>query len=113
MITVTIDEEIVYNHEGDEPIRKQKTLAKQTQTVGVKLPEAGFFTNLGLIFPAKDLRDSDGVLPRGKQAFPMYSVSGFTTTGTLYKIEYYLTVKVQKSEPEVNHLYPLTVNRHT
>ncbi|KAL9133011.1 MAG: hypothetical protein Q9175_005811 [Cornicularia normoerica] len=92
-ITIGIDEEIIYNHEGDEPQRKVKTLAKQTQTVGVKMPEAGYFTNLGLVFPAKDLRDNDGIIPRGKQAFPTYSVSGFTTTGSLYKIEYYLTVK--------------------
>ncbi|CAF9936798.1 MAG: hypothetical protein ALECFALPRED_006981 [Alectoria fallacina] len=92
-ITIGIDEEIIYNHEGDEPQRKVKTLAKQTQTVGVKMPEAGYFTNLGLVFPAKDLRDNDGVIPRGKQAFPSYLVTGFTTTGSLYKIEYYLTVK--------------------
>lgn len=92
-ITIGIDEEIIYNHEGDEPQRKVKTLAKQTQTVGVKMPEAGYFTNLGLVFPAKDIRDNDGIIPRGKQAFPTYSVSGFTTTGSLYKIDYYLTVK--------------------
>lgn len=93
-ITVGIDEEIIYNHEGDEPTRKVKTLTKQTQAVGVKLPEPGYFTNLGLVFPAKDLRDSDGIIPRGKKEFPMYAVGGFTTTGTLYKIEYYITVKV-------------------
>ena len=93
-ITIGIDEEIIYNHEGDEPQRKVKTLAKQTQTVGVKMPEAGYYTNLGLVFPAKDLRDSEGILPRSRQPFPMYSVSGFTTTASLYKIEYYLTVKV-------------------
>lgn len=92
-ITIGIDEEIIYNHEGDEPQRKIKNLAKQTQNVGVRMPEAGYFTNLGLVFPAKDPRDSDGIIPRGKQAFPMYSVSGFTTTASLYKIEYYLTVK--------------------
>lgn len=92
-ITIGIDEEIIYNHEGDEPQRKVKTLAKQTQTVGVKMPDAGYFTNLGLVFPAKDLRDNEGIIPRGKQAFPTYSVGGFTTTGSLYKIEYYLTVK--------------------
>ncbi|KAL9127685.1 MAG: hypothetical protein Q9217_003483 [Psora testacea] len=92
-ITIGIEEQIIYNHEGDEPQKKVKTLAKQTQTVGLKMPEAGYFTNLGLVFPAKDVRDSDGVIPRGKQAFPMYSVSGFTTAGTLYKIEYFLTVK--------------------
>lgn len=96
-ITVGIDEEIIFNHEGDEPTRKVKTLAKTTQAVGVKMPEAGYFTNLGLVFPAKDLRDSDGVIPRGKKEFPMYAVNGFTTTGTLYKIEYYLTVKAQMS----------------
>lgn len=93
-ITVGIDEEIIYNHEGDEPSRKVRTLAKHQQSVGVKLPEAGYFTNLGLVFPARELRDSEGILPRGKKEYPAYSVSGFTTTGTLYKIEYYLTVKV-------------------
>jgi len=95
-ITVGIDEEIIFNHEGDEPTRKVKTLAKTTQAVGVKMPEAGYFTNLGLVFPAKDLRDSEGIIPRGKKEFPMYAVNGFTTTGTLYKIEYYLTVKVMR-----------------
>jgi hypothetical protein len=98
-ITVGIDEEIIFNHEGDEPTRKVKTLATTTQRVGVKMPEAGYFTNLGLVFPAKDLRDHDGVIPRGKKEFPMYAVNGFTTTGTLYKIEYYLTVKVRLSVP--------------
>lgn len=97
-ITIGIEEEITYNHEGDEPQKKVKILAKQTQSVGVKMPEAGYFTNLGLVFPAKDLRDSDGIIPRGKQAFPMHSVSAFTTTGSLYKIEYYLTVKVRLHE---------------
>lgn len=93
-ITVGIDEEIVYNPEGDEPSRKVKTIAKTAQPVNVRMPEAGYFTNLGLVFPTKELRDNDGVIPRGKKEFPMYSVNSFTTTGTLYRIEYYLTVKV-------------------
>ena len=93
-ITIAIEEETTYNHEGDEPQRKVKTLTKKTETVGVRLPESGYLTNLGLVFPAKDWRDSDGILPRSKPAFPMYAVSGFTTTASLYKIEYYLTVKV-------------------
>lgn len=97
-ITVGIDEEIVYNPEGDEPTRKVKTLAKHQQSVGVRMPEAGYFTNLGLVFPARELRDAEGVLPRGRKEYPMYSVSGFTTTGSLYKIEYYLTVKVSDEE---------------
>ncbi|QIW99664.1 hypothetical protein AMS68_005182 [Peltaster fructicola] len=96
-ITVGIDEEIIYNHEGDEPNRKTRTITKHQQSVGVKMPEAGYFTNLGLVFPARDLRDSEGILPRGKKEFPAYSVTGFTTTGTLYKIEYYLTVKAKMS----------------
>ena len=94
-ITIGIDEEIVYNHEGDEPQRKAKTIAKHSQNVGAKMQDAGYFTNLGLVFPAKDLRDNDGILPRGKQGFPMYSVSAFSTSGSLYKIEYFLTVKVK------------------
>ncbi|KAI9834166.1 MAG: hypothetical protein M1826_005277 [Phylliscum demangeonii] len=92
-ITIAIEEEITYNHEGDEPTKKVNKLAKQTQAVGIKMPEAGYCTNLGLIYPAKDLRDADGILPRSKPAFPMYNVSGFTTTGSLYKIEYFLSVK--------------------
>ncbi|EME40897.1 hypothetical protein DOTSEDRAFT_74450 [Dothistroma septosporum NZE10] len=96
-ITVGIDEEIVFNPEGDEPSRKVKTLAKHQQSVGVKMPEAGYFTNLGLVFPARELRDNEGVLPRPKKEFPMYAVSGFTTTGKLYKIDYYLTVRAKLS----------------
>jgi hypothetical protein len=97
-ITIGIDEDIIYNHEGDEPQRKTKTLARRTENVGVKMPEAGYYTNLGLVFPARDLRDSDGIMPRGKAAFPSYAVSGFTTTAGLYKVEYYLTVKVGDAE---------------
>ena len=96
-ISIGIEEEITYNHEGDEPSKKINKLAKQSQTVGVKMPEAGYLTNLGLVFPAKDTRDAEGITPRGKQAFPMYSVSGFSTIGSLYKIEYFLTVKVRSS----------------
>ncbi|OKL57664.1 hypothetical protein UA08_07218 [Talaromyces atroroseus] len=92
-ITIGIDEEIIYNHEGDEPQRKVKTIIKKTETVGMRLPDVGWAANLGLVFPAKDLRDADGILPRGKAAFPAYAVGGFTTTASLYKIEYYLTVK--------------------
>jgi hypothetical protein len=94
-LTIAIDEVIIYNHQGDEEQQKVKTISKRTESVGVKLPEQGFLTNMGLVFPAKDLRDSDGILPRGKSAFPMYTVSSFTTTANLYKIEYYLSVRVR------------------
>lgn len=93
-ITLTIDEEIVYNHEGDEPQRKCKTIAKRSEAVNLRMPEAGYLTSLGLVFPARDFRDADGILPRGKPAFPAYNLTAFTTTASLYKIEYYLTVKV-------------------
>ncbi|MCJ1237151.1 hypothetical protein MMC14_005136 [Varicellaria rhodocarpa] len=109
-ITIGIDEEVTFNHEGDEPQRKVKTLAKQVQTVGIKMPESGYFTHLGLVFPAKDLRDNEGKLPRGKQAFPMYSVSGFSTIGTLYKIEYFLTVKAHMtSAKDITIRQPIVV----
>lgn len=97
-ITIAIEEEITYNHEGDEPTKKVNRLAKHTQVVQVKMPEAGYFTNLGLVFPSKDSRDPEGIVRRGKPAFPMYAVSSFTTTGTLYKIEFFLIVKVFISE---------------
>ncbi|KAJ9632255.1 hypothetical protein H2203_000659 [Taxawa tesnikishii (nom. ined.)] len=77
--------------------KAKKVMIKSITNVGVRMPEAGYFTNLGLVFPAKELRDSEGVLPRSRREFPMYAVSGFTTTGTLYKIEYYLTVKATMS----------------
>lgn len=93
-ITISIDEVIIYNHEGDEPQPKTKTLTKKTENVGIKLPHSGYLTNLGLVFPAKDLRDASGILPRGEKHFPMYAVTGFTTTASLYKIEYYITVRV-------------------
>ncbi|KAK7453785.1 arrestin [Colletotrichum acutatum] len=94
-ITVTIEEEITYNPEGDEPTKKINKVAKNTQLVNTKMPEAGYATNLGLVFPSKDLRDPDGIIRRGKPAFPLYEVTSFTTSSTLYKIEFYLTVKAQ------------------
>lgn len=93
-ITYGITEEVIYNHEGDEPQRKVKSLIRRQETVGIKMPEAGYYTSLGLVFPAKDLRDSDGILPRGKPAFPNFAIQSFTTTAGLYKVEYYLAVKV-------------------
>ncbi|KIN01281.1 hypothetical protein OIDMADRAFT_122349 [Oidiodendron maius Zn] len=96
-ITIGIEEEITYNPEGDEPTKKVNRIAKHTQTVGVRLPETGYFTNLGLVFPAKELRDAEGIIRRGKPGFPMYSVNSFTTTGSLYKIEFYLTIKAHMS----------------
>ncbi len=112
-ITVGIEEEIIFNHEvGDDAKHSIKVLAKQQQSVGVRMPEAGYFTNLGLVFPARELRDNEGVLPRGKKEFPMYALTGFTTTGTLYKIEYYLTVKVTSSPAlPVHHVLTNFVRR--
>jgi hypothetical protein len=104
-ITISIEEEIIFNHEGDEPQRKVRQLAKTQQPVGVRMPEAGYFTNLGLVFPAKDLRDADGIIPRPKKEFPMYQVGGFTTTGSLYKIQYFLTVKVRSRAGSAQIMY--------
>lgn len=93
-ITIGIEEVVTYNPEGDEPTKKYNRIAKHVQTVGMKMPEEGYFTNLGLVFPSKDTRDSEGIIRRGKPAFPQYTVSSFTTTGTLYSIEFFLIVKV-------------------
>ena len=107
-IEIGIDEEVIYNHEGDEPQRKTKTLARKVETVGIKLPEPGYFTNIGLVFPSNDLRDQDGIMPRSRTAFPSYAVTGFTTTAGLYKVEYYLTVKVSEDLAR-RYLHLLTV----
>ncbi|EJP66655.1 hypothetical protein ACQRIT_005721 [Beauveria bassiana] len=96
-ITLTVEEEITFNPEGDEPTRKIKAVAKQTQTVKTRMPEAGYATNIGLCFPCNNLRDADGFIKRGKPAFPLYEVSTFTTQSSLYKIEFFLHIKVQLS----------------
>jgi hypothetical protein len=96
-ITLVIEEEITFNPEGDEPTKKINKLSKQVQVVKTKMPEAGFATNIGLCFPSKDLRDPEGIVKRGKPSFPLYEVPSFTTSSTLYKIEFYLNIKVQLS----------------
>ncbi|KAI1403477.1 arrestin domain-containing protein [Hypoxylon fuscum] len=94
-LTLAIEEEITYNPEGDEPSKKINRLQKHTQSIGMKLPEEGYVTNMGIIFPHKDLRDANGIIRRGQPAFPNYEVTSFTTTSTLYKIEFFLSVKAQ------------------
>lgn len=93
-LTLAIEEEITYNPEGDEPTKKVNRIQKHVQVVGAKLPEEGYVTNMGVIFPHKDLRDSNGIVRRGQPAFPKYEVTSFTTTSTLYKIEFFLSIKV-------------------
>lgn len=93
-ITLQIEEEITFNPEGDEPTKKVNKLSKQSQAVRAKIPEAGYATNIGLCFPSKELRESDGLIKRGKPAFPMYELTSFTTQSTLYKIEFFLNIKV-------------------
>ena len=98
-LTLTIEEEITFNPEGDEPTKKINKIAKHTQAVGTKMPETGYITNLGLVLPARDLRDPDGIIKRGKPAFPMYEVTSFSTSSTLYKIEFFLSIKVSVPPP--------------
>ncbi len=107
-ITLTIEEEITFNPEGDEPTKKVNKLSKQVQAVKMKMPEAGYATNIGLVFPSKDLRDPDGIIKRGKPAFPQYEVATFTTTSSLYKIEFYVSIKVLlPTSPQSFSLTPL------
>jgi len=108
-ITLTIEEEITYNPEGDEPTKKINKIAKHTQTVQTKMPEAGYVTNLGLVFPARDLRDPDGIARRGKPAFPNYECTSFTTMASLYKIDFFLTIKVRWARCSMPDLFFLTV----
>jgi len=100
-ITLSIEEEITFNPEGDEPTKKVNKIAKHTQQVGTKMPDAGYVTNLGLVFPARDLRDAEGIVKRGKPGFPNYEVTSFTTTSTLYKIEFFLSIKVRVFHPSI------------
>ncbi|SPO03866.1 probable arrestin domain protein [Cephalotrichum gorgonifer] len=95
--TVTIEEEITFNPEGDEPTKKVNRLEKRVQPVKAKLAEAGYTTNLSMVFPSRSIRDADGVIRREKPGFPLYEVTSFTTTSTLYKIEFFLCVKAHLS----------------
>ncbi|KAK6075150.1 arrestin domain-containing protein [Seiridium cupressi] len=92
-ITLAIEEEITYNPEGDEPTKETNRLHKHVQQVGTKLPEAGYVTNMAVVFPHRDLRDAQGIVRRGQPAFPNYEVPSFTTTSTLYRIEFFLNIK--------------------
>lgn len=93
-ISVIIEEAITYNPEGDEPKTVINKIQRQTLNVNRKLPAEGFQTHCSLLFPKREVRDSDGCVPRQKQGFPLYNVMAFTTAAYLYKIEYYLTIKV-------------------
>lgn len=114
-ITVTIEQEVIYNHEGDEPQRKASTLLKKTETVGIKLPDSGYYTNIGMLLPGEDKRDQNGILPRASSKFPSFAVNGFTTTAGLYKVEYYLSCKVSTRCVTCSRCWKLTRirNRHT
>ncbi|POR37777.1 Arrestin family protein 1 [Tolypocladium paradoxum] len=110
-ITLTIEEEITFNPEGDEPTKKVNKLAKRTQQVKMKMPEAGYATNIGLVFPSRDPREPDGIVKRGKPAFPQYEVATFTTTSSLYKIEFYVSIKVVQlsGARDVNLRQPIVI----
>lgn len=110
-ITVSIEEEITFNPEGDEPTRRVKEIAKHTHSVGARLPETGYMANLVLTFPLKDPRNAiDGFIRRGKSAFPLLLVSSFTTSSTLYKIDFFLRVKAYLSGArDVTLRHPIVV----
>lgn len=93
-ITLTVEEEITYNPEGDEATKKVNRIAKTAAHIKARLPEAGYMTNLNVDFPCKELRESDGVVKPPKPGFPLYEVSSFTTNSYLYKIDFFLTIKV-------------------
>jgi hypothetical protein len=94
-IVAVIEEQITYNPEGDEPTTKINKLITKKEVVGQKLPPDGYASDISMRFPGKELRDSDGLLPPSKPALPMHPITGFTTTATLYKVDYFLTVKVR------------------
>jgi hypothetical protein len=96
-ISIGIEECITYNHEDADATTKINKITRKTQVVGVRLPDNGYLLNMGLIFPSKDSRDADGAVPKPKEGFPNYAVSAFTTRAKLYKIEYFLVVKVNMS----------------
>ena len=97
-LTITIEEEITFNPEGDEPTKKVNRLDKRVTNVKAKLSEAGYTTNMALVFPHRSIHDAEGIMRREKAGFPLYEVSSFTTTSTLYRIEFFLCIKVRTEE---------------
>jgi len=121
-LTVTIEEEITYNYDLEDEQQHQKKvkpLVKKQLPIGVKLPDDGWATTMILAYPTKSSISpdsstfTDGVLPRGKNAFPTspYGTGmGFTTIATLYRIDYYLVVKAQlSSAKDITIRVPITV----
>lgn len=103
-LTTSIIEQITYNHEGDEPVTKPKTILVKKEAISQPLLPEGFTRNVRMYMPSKDLLDSDGCLPPPKPHFSHTAVAGFTTTAGLYKIEYYLTVKVFQEFPVIKNV---------
>jgi hypothetical protein len=99
-LTVGLEEHITYNPEGDEPTTKVNKMVQKKEIIGQKLGEDGFMKEVTLPFPERDRRDGDGHLPRLEHTgqFPQVNVGGFTTTAKLYRVEYFVTVKVSVTE---------------
>lgn len=93
-LVAVIEEVVVYNHEGDEPSKKVKQLLTHQIQVNQQLPETGYTKNVELNFPSTPILDNDGCLPVRTAEFPHLEVHAFTTTAGLYKIDYYIRVKV-------------------
>lgn len=93
-LAVSIEEQVTYNPEGDEPTIKTHKLHQKKVAIGEKLPEVGWMQTLTMTFPARDLKDADGHIPRQDPRFPLCAVSGFTTNATLYRMDYFICVKV-------------------
>lgn len=96
-IVTNIEEVITFNPESDESTTRVKALCKKTTTYGQKIPEAGLLTNVGCEYPSNlSIRtDKNGIWKPREAALPMHEVDSFTATGTLYKIEFYLSLKVE------------------
>jgi len=114
-ITMQIIELITFNHEGDEPVERRRRLCKTAKQLDLKLPENGYLCELTLDFPSLDLRDKDGVISKERQEIPLISRNGFSTTASLYKIEYLLVIKARfahSKDIEIEQLITVTPFDH-
>ncbi|TGZ79280.1 arrestin domain-containing protein [Ascodesmis nigricans] len=97
-ISISIVETITYHH-GDGEIAKSRNLPGgiRKEAISQSLSPEGFSRSWRLFMPTKDVKDSDGCLPPTKPHFPFTEVSGFSTKAKLFKVEYFVVVKVSLS----------------
>lgn len=111
-VTMQVVEVITFNHNGEEPVIRRKKLAKtSTDLLDLRLADEWFNSELTLDFPLADLQEKEGLIPKERQEIPISSKNGFTTTSSLYKVDYVIIIKARLSHcKDIEIEQPITIN---